>query len=828
MGQAVAERTILRPKLPKSWRSAFDDEIKLDPKDKHYFAWLRAAHYSGIDIVPTPGAPSLGAPEVEWETWGDVAKRVAMGNSLLAPDERDQFSEYVTLGDHIARATVLLSGRHLQHGDASQPGRNQEVFTNCSTAASSALLFYLLLNGSGVGRSYDDDLMLTDWDHAPELRCVLSSSHKDFQWGTHEDVRDAKHKYGSGPNVIWHEVDDSREGWAKAVELFEVLAFQRVHAHKLLVLDFSKVRPKGAPIHGMQLRPASGPIPLMSALANVATIKGAGLPRWRQALYADHYLAECVLVGGARRAARMSTKSWRDKDVVDFIQVKRPIEYADLSMAEVIELRKERAASGLPKFEAFLWSSNNSITVDGDFWRLKDADPKSLSQAEGKLALHARKVWGAATRCAYGDGTGEPGFVNVDKLDQRREGLEGLELEVFAGFDKFMPSDEARVYLSLIAKAAKSKQNFMIVNPCGEVALFVLGGYCVISDVVPFHADDLDDAEDAFRAATRALMRVNLLPSLYQREVRRTNRIGVGMTGVHEFAWRFFHVGFDALTSMDRDEIVDRWRATVALFPMLRPNGLIEELRRSEDAKDRVVAFWMTLSRFSSAVKTEAADYAGRLGVAVPHTNTTIKPAGTTSKLFGLTEGWHLPPMAEYLRWVQFRHDDPLLDDYRAKGYPTRELVTYKGTVIVGFPTRPTIADLGMGSELVLAPDASMARQYRWLELGEFFYIRGVDAEGEPIREDTGNQISYTLKYDPEAVSYDEFVAAITAFQPGIKCCSVMPAEDTSAFEYMPEQAVTKAEYEEIVRAISGAMAEDVDGAHVGCASGACPVDFNK
>jgi hypothetical protein len=39
-----------------------------------------------------------------------------------------------------------------------------------------------------------------------------------------------------------------------------------------------------------------------------------------------------------------------------------------------------------------------------------------------------------------------------------------------------------------------------------------------------------------------------------------------------------------------------------------------------------------------------------------------MKPAGTTSKLFGLTEGAHLPSMREYLRWVQFRNGDPLIE----------------------------------------------------------------------------------------------------------------------------------------------------------------------
>ena len=113
MGQAVAERTILRKKQDGSW-----------------------------------------------ETWADVAHRVALGNSLLASDTAHQKEEHRRLEHHIGKATLLMSGRHLQHGDHLQPTRNMEVFTNCSTSATSFLLFYLLLNGSGVGRCYDDDMML--------------------------------------------------------------------------------------------------------------------------------------------------------------------------------------------------------------------------------------------------------------------------------------------------------------------------------------------------------------------------------------------------------------------------------------------------------------------------------------------------------------------------------------------------------------------------------------------------------------------------------------------------------------------------------------------
>ena len=97
-----------------------------------------------------------------WETWSDVARRVALGNTSLCPEISDREPERELLERHIGKGIVLLSGRSLQHGDQNQTKRNGEVFTNCSMSASSFLLFYLLLNGSGVGRVYDDDICIVD------------------------------------------------------------------------------------------------------------------------------------------------------------------------------------------------------------------------------------------------------------------------------------------------------------------------------------------------------------------------------------------------------------------------------------------------------------------------------------------------------------------------------------------------------------------------------------------------------------------------------------------------------------------------------------------
>lgn len=754
MGQAVAERTILRRKSDGSY-----------------------------------------------ESWADVAHRVALGNAMLSKDEAHSKTEYTLLNKHIAQASLLMSGRHLQHGDETQPNRNQEVFTNCSTAAASYILFYLLLNGSGVGRCYDDDLILVDWDNAPNLRVVLSNKHGDFDWSAHEDVRDAEHKYGrDSKSVMWYKVPDSREGWAQALEVWENAAFEKIHKDKMLILDFSDVRPRGAPIAGMQNRPSSGPVPLMNAFMKAASLKGSGIAPWKQAMYIDHYFSECVLVGGARRAARMSTKIWTDKDIVDFIRVKRPIEFNGKSMEEIAAIRAANDLYG------FLWSSNNSIAVDKEFWDLLEIK-RGDDHFNDDKAKHARKVWKELSNCAYADGTGEPGIINVDMLHRNDEGWERLTGNVYAGSKKYQIREETELLMSRLAKRAKRKKYNMIVNPCGEIALSVLGGYCVIADVVPFFCESLEEAEEAFRVATRALMRVNLMDSFYKVEVERTNRIGVGLTGVHEFAWKFFRVGFRDLINPNFEKhaiMHDNW-----------------EKDKTTDPRVRAASFWRTMERFNAAVKDEAKRYAKEMGVTVPHTMTTIKPAGTTSKLFGLTEGWHLPTMAWYLRWVQFRSDDPLVASYSAAGYPTKELKTYEGTTIVGFPTAPLITTLGMEDKMVTAAEATPEEQYRWLQLGERHWIIGNG-------EDFGNQISYTLKYDPNVVDSKQFSDMIRKYQRTVRCCSVMPQEDRSSFEYLPEEGIDKVRYEEISRAIQETLTEDIAKEHIDCENGACPIDFRQ
>lgn len=798
IGDAVADRTINR-KIEKPFDKPvleyFEFQKPYESLDKKIEEYCESKGFiiSGYEAKENEQAVSVTLHVIakkETEKWSDVAYRVATGNSLLEPNPMFREYEFHKLHHHLRQASILMSGRHLQHGDDQQPTRNMEIFTNCSTSAVSFLTFYLLLNGSGVGRSYDDSMMVVDWANLPIVVPVIDMNHKDVQSGEiiALDERNARHLY-SNKKIEYFRVPDSREGWAKAIEAMEYAAFKKDRRNEILILDFSDVRPRGAPIAGMQNRPASGPAPLISAIRNIAQLRDAGMESWRSTMYADHYFAECVLVGGARRAARMATKFWKDHSVFDFIEIKRG---------------------------GFLWSSNNSVTVDAEFWQyVQNGDAHQYKTMEECIqAGHALKVFDAICEAAYHDGTGEPGIINVDKLTWNETGVDVLADGNFAE-SKLYKLDQTTLDLTReLYNQWRNCQYLTITNPCGEIVLGSLGGYCVIADVVPFHAgytksetgtgfnqsinDEWDDdAEDAFRTATRALIRTNTMNSLYHKEVKRTNRIGVGITGFHEWVWSRFGFGWK--------DIVDE-----------------------EKSKE----MWLTLSRFKRAVQEEAENYSKKLMVNIPHTNTTIKPAGTTSKLFGLTEGAHLPSMREYLRWVQFRNNDPLIDEYKKKGYPTRKLQTYSGTTIVGFPTTPMICSLGMGDKLVTAAEATPEEQYEYLRLMEKYWILGVKEDGVTPLENKGNQVSYTLKYDPKKVNFEEFKRTMLDHQSTIKCCSVMPQSDTSAYEYQPEEPVTKHEYDLIAAALSitenSAVKEDVDFAHVDCAGGACPVDFSK
>ena len=76
-----------------------------------------------------------------------------------------------------------------------------------------------------------------------------------------------------------------------------------------------------------------------------------------------------------------------------------------------------------------------------------------------------------------------------------------------------------------------------------------------------------------------------------------------------------------------------------------------------------------------------------------------------------------------------------------------------------------------------------------------------------------------------------EFGNIILENQKTIKCCSVLPDEDSEKlveiYEYVPEEIISLEYFNELMSGIT-LEKEDIDRAHIDCEGGACPIDFKE
>ena len=718
-------------------------------------------------------------PEGRKQTWEERVTEVVEGNVALAKHFKGlevSSADKVEFLELMKRGVLPMSGRHLQHGDKGQIGRLGENYTNCSTSAFSFLKFWLLMKGSGVGRLYDEDVCLVDWSKAPKITLALDQTHPDWTQDLYDRgvISRGEARFlakNALTNVLYHAVEDSAEGWAEVIQILESEAYYSSRPGESLedsavshcIFDFSKVRGKGSPIRGQQNRPASGPVPFMTAVQNVSSITAQiGMSKWEQAMRIDHELAACVVVGGIRRSARIALKTWDDPGIEDFILIKN---------------------------SGDLWSANNSVVTTDEFWTAvrktyddHQEDTSALTEKE-KLAT---AVFYLAATTAYTKNTGEPSFFNSDNISKDCKGLENVNVNYLSRkvrSDLKFSERTDKLVNDLLEKAVTHKTLY-ICNPCGEIPLAMFGGYCVIGDICAARANNTEDLERAAVAAAKALVRVNLMPFLYEGEVKRTNRIGVSLTGLHEFAFNVFGLTWDDLT------------------------GPLEDVQH----------FWNALGSARASVESALERYCAELGVNMPSTYMTIKPSGTVSKVLDCTEGAHLPAYGYYMRWVMFPSDGEEFSNLRARGYPTKDVgTTYYGQSIVGFPTRTRIAEL-MGDKVTKAGEASIESQYVWIQRLEEYWL------GE---EEQGGQVSYTLKFSKDAVDLTDFLETLLKYQPKVRCCAIMPQVDLSAYAYQPEEKISKEEYIETGLRIVRVAKESYDKERLTCEGGACPIEMD-
>ena len=334
-----------------------------------------------------------------------------------------------------------------------------------------------------------------------------------------------------------------------------------------------------------------------------------------------------------------------------------------------------------------------------------------------------------------------------------------------------------------------------LVSNCGEIVLSKFGGYCVIGDVVLSRAVSPEAAIKAVKLTAKALIRTNTMPALYQTEVNRTNRIGVGLTGIFEYAWKHFKLSFLDLIGVYNHVFKE-------------PDDCV-----NKDA----MAFWEHVDDLRETVETTAIAYSKQLGLSIPHTFTTIKPSGTISKVMSSTEGAHLPPYLYYIRWVICGKNTDKHHEYIKRGYPIKDVShAYTNCVVVGFPTKHPSTEVIPDNVMLTASDVTPEDQFKWVKLIEKFWF----GDGKK-----NNQVSYTLKYDNNKVTHDQFANLILEWQSKVRCCSVMPFTEKSAYAYLPEEKIDKETYESLIASIDRIKLEEYSEEELLCPGGSCPIE---
>jgi ribonucleoside-triphosphate reductase len=266
---------------------------------------------------------------------------------------------------------ALPAGRHLW---ASGVASREFVF-NCHAAGWDDLTSHFgfmldqLMQGGGVGSNYSNRYLerLAPITSAPNLLLFCARDHRD--WNDLEPLLAVERIYA--PPIMVH---DSREGWRDALTTL-------IDAHqdprcRTVAFDLSALRHNGSPI-ARSGGTAAGPAALAQLLKHVSDqlsqLVGRRLST-SAAMNIDHAIARTAAAGGTRRAARMAVKSWRDTDVMAFIDAK-----------------------AMPGDH---WTTNLSVEIDDEFVEAaRKAEPRALAVLDEVVAGMLRN--------------GEPGLWNA-------------------------------------------------------------------------------------------------------------------------------------------------------------------------------------------------------------------------------------------------------------------------------------------------------------------------------------------------------------------------------------------------------------------------------
>lgn len=206
---------------------------------------------------------------------------------------------------------------------------------------------------------------------------------------------------------------------------------------------------------------------------------------------------------------------------------------------------------------------------------------------------------------------------------------------------------------------------------------------------------------------------------------------------------------------------------------------------------------------------------ADELGTQRPKNVTTIKPSGTLSKIMGTTEGCHMPPGKYIFNNVNYSINDPMIPKLKEAGYKVILNPSDKENFLVTFPVAWEGIRFGAhegGKHVNNESAIEQLERYKMLM-------------GSYVEQNCSVSIYYKK---PEIAGIVDWLILNWDYYVGVSFLPILSEEEKSQFAYMPQEVVTKEEYDSYKDQITDIDLKEITGFHQNtkdkeCEQGVCP-----
>jgi adenosylcobalamin-dependent ribonucleoside-triphosphate reductase len=294
--------------------------------------------------------------------------------------------------------------------------------------------------------------------------------------------------------------------------------------------------------------------------------------------------------------------------------------------------------------------------------------------------------------------------------------------------------DNAKAFSRMDGTSDYKDRRAVGTNPCSEQTLESRELCCLVELFPSFH-DSYEDFEKTLKYAYLYAKTVTLMPTHDEHTnqvLLRNRRIGTSMSGIVQAIKRHGRRNFF------------QWCG--------KGYNYLKEL-------DKEYSDWLCVRE---SIKISS-----------------VKPAGTTSLLPGVTPGIHFPHSEYYIRRIRFQENSPLVTMLKEHGYHVEQDKYSPSTVVASFPVKEEFFDRSKN-------DVTMWEQ---LELAAQMQQHWAD-----------NQVSVTVTFKPEEAKDIKY--ALELYETRLKSVSFLPIKD-HGYEQAPYEAITKEQYEALMKGVT-------------------------